>query len=45
MVELSEDEAARILARAEELAELGLEVEPFGLGAVRYLMAPSQRKT
>jgi DNA mismatch repair protein MutL len=41
VVELSEDEAARILARAEELAELGLEVEPFGLGAVCVRATPA----
>ena len=41
VVELSEDEAARILERVEELAELGLEVEPFGLGAVCVRATPA----
>lgn len=41
VVELSEDEASRVLARAEELAELGLEVEPFGLGAVCVRATPA----
>lgn len=41
IIELSEDEAARILERGEELAELGLEVEPFGLGAVCVRATPA----
>lgn len=41
VVELSEDEATRILERVEELAELGLEVEPFGLGAVCVRATPA----
>ena len=41
VVELSEDEAARILARTDELAELGLELEPFGLGAVCVRATPA----
>ena len=41
VVELSEDEAARVLARTDELAELGLEVEPFGLGAVCVRATPA----
>lgn len=41
VVELSEDETARILARTEELAELGLEIEPFGLGAVCVRATPA----
>ncbi|MGF1545467.1 MAG: DNA mismatch repair endonuclease MutL [Parvularculaceae bacterium] len=34
VVELDEDAAARVAARAEEFAELGLVLEPFGDGAV-----------
>jgi len=34
VVELGENDAARVAAHAEELAELGLVVEAFGLGAV-----------
>jgi DNA mismatch repair protein MutL len=41
VVELSEDEAARILERSDELAELGLEVEPFGVGAVCIRATPA----
>ncbi len=41
VVELSEDEAARLLERTEELAELGLEIEPFGLGAVCVRATPA----
>lgn len=41
VVELSEDEAARILERTDELAELGLEVEPFGIGAVCIRATPA----
>ncbi len=41
VVELSEDEAARILARTDELAEMGLELEPFGLGAVCVRATPA----
>lgn len=41
IVELSEDEAARILARSEELLQLGLEVEPFGGGAVCVRATPA----
>ena len=41
VVELSEDETARILARTDELAELGLEIEPFGLGAVCVRATPA----
>ena len=41
VVELSEDEASRILERADELAELGLEVEPFGPGAVCVRATPA----
>jgi DNA mismatch repair protein MutL len=41
VVELSEDEATRILERSDELAELGLEVEPFGVGAVCIRATPA----
>jgi len=41
VVELSEDEAARVLERSEELAELGLEIEPFGAGAVCVRATPA----
>ena len=41
VVELSEDEAARVLERSEELAELGLEIEPFGIGAVCVRATPA----
>lgn len=41
VVELAEDEAARILERADELAGLGLEVEPFGAGAVCVRATPA----
>ena len=34
VVELDEPAAERLVARAEELAELGLAIEPFGPGAV-----------
>lgn len=41
IVELSEDEAARVIARTEELAELGLEIEPFGAGAICIRATPA----
>lgn len=41
IVELSEDETARVLERADELAELGLEIEPFGNGAVCVRATPT----
>ncbi|MEO0818160.1 MAG: DNA mismatch repair endonuclease MutL [Pseudomonadota bacterium] len=41
VVELTEDEAARVLERADELAELGLEIEPFGGGAVCVRATPA----
>ncbi|KCZ89486.1 DNA mismatch repair endonuclease MutL [Hyphomonas johnsonii] len=41
VVELTEDEAARVLERADELAELGLEIEPFGAGAVCVRATPA----
>ncbi|MEL8056740.1 MAG: DNA mismatch repair endonuclease MutL [Pseudomonadota bacterium] len=41
VVDLTEDEAARVLERADELAELGLEIEPFGAGAVCVRATPA----
>ncbi|PMV16155.1 DNA mismatch repair protein MutL, partial [Pseudomonas sp. GW704-F2] len=41
VVELDPAEAERIIARAEELAELGLIVEPFGAGAVLVRETPA----
>ncbi|MEQ8558816.1 MAG: DNA mismatch repair endonuclease MutL [Henriciella sp.] len=41
VVELTEDEASRVLDRAEELAEMGLEIEAFGAGAVCVRATPA----
>ncbi|MFN7054196.1 DNA mismatch repair endonuclease MutL [Hyphomonas sp.] len=41
VVELTEDEAARVIARSEELDALGLEVEAFGPGAVCVRATPA----
>ena len=41
VVELSEDEAVRVLERSAELAQLGLELEPFGKGAVCVRATPA----
>ena len=41
IVELTEDEAHRILERSEELADLGLEIEAFGSGAVCVRATPA----
>ena len=41
VVELDERSAGRLLARAEELAELGLSVEPFGKGALMVRETPA----
>jgi DNA mismatch repair protein MutL len=41
VVDLDADEAAALLARADELAELGLVVEPFGQGAVAVRETPA----
>ncbi len=41
VVELSEEEAQRVLDRADELLEMGLEVEPFGRGAVAVRATPA----
>ena len=41
IVDLGETDAARVLARAEELAEMGLVIEPFGAGAVAVRETPA----
>ncbi len=41
IVELSDEEAARIVERTDELLEMGLEVEPFGRGAVAVRATPA----
>ena len=41
IVDLGEIDAARVLARAEELAEMGLIIEPFGTGAVAVRETPA----
>jgi DNA mismatch repair protein MutL len=41
VVELTEDEAARVIDRADELAEMGLEIEAFGAGAVCVRATPA----
>jgi DNA mismatch repair protein MutL len=41
IVELSEEEALRVLDRAGELEAMGLEVEPFGRGAVAVRATPA----
>jgi DNA mismatch repair protein MutL len=41
VVELAEDDAARLAERAPELAQLGLVVEPFGPGAVAVRETPA----
>jgi DNA mismatch repair protein MutL len=41
VVELSEEEAARVLERQDELGALGLEIEPFGRGAVAVRATPA----
>ena len=41
VVELGEDGARRLAARAAELADLGLVLEPFGLGAVVVRETPA----
>jgi DNA mismatch repair protein MutL len=41
IVELSEEEAGAVLARADELMELGLEIEPFGRGAIAVRATPA----
>ena len=41
IVDLGESDAARILARADELAEMGLMIEAFGTGAVAVRETPA----
>ncbi len=41
IVELSKEEAERVCERAAELAEMGLEIEPFGNGAVAVRATPA----
>ena len=41
VVELTEDEAQRVLARSDELAGLGLEIEPFGTGTICVRATPA----
>ena len=41
IVDLGETDAARVLARADELAEMGLIIEPFGTGAVAVRETPA----
>ena len=41
VVELDEADAARLVARAEELSSFGLLIEPFGPGAVAVRETPS----
>lgn len=41
IIELGEDEAQRVLLRADELSELGLEIEPFGAGAICVRATPA----
>ena len=41
IVDLGETDAVRVLARADELAEMGLVIEPFGTGAVAVRETPA----
>jgi len=41
IVDLGEDDAARVLTRMDELAEMGLIIEPFGTGAVAVRETPA----
>ncbi len=41
IVELNEDEVTRVVERALELKELGLEIEPFGAGAICVRATPA----
>ncbi|MEO0956818.1 MAG: DNA mismatch repair endonuclease MutL [Pseudomonadota bacterium] len=41
IVELTEDEAHRVLKRTDELSDLGLEIEPFGVGAICVRATPA----
>lgn len=41
VVEMDENDCDRVLARAEELADMGLAIEPFGTGAVAVREVPA----
>lgn len=41
IVDLGETDASRVLSRADELAEMGLIIEPFGVGAVAVRETPA----
>ncbi|GGF65961.1 DNA mismatch repair protein MutL [Mameliella alba] len=41
VVDLSPDDAARLLARAEDLERMGLRIEPFGAGAIAVRETPA----
>ncbi|MEM1146353.1 MAG: DNA mismatch repair endonuclease MutL [Pseudomonadota bacterium] len=41
IVELNEEDATRVLARADELQALGLEIEPFGTGTICVRATPA----
>ena len=41
IVDLGETDAARVLSRSDELAEMGLVIEPFGTGAVAVRETPA----
>lgn len=41
IVDLSEDEAARVLSRKDELADMGLMIESFGAGAIAVRETPA----
>jgi DNA mismatch repair protein MutL len=41
IVELSEEEAGAVLARADDLGAMGLEIEPFGRGAIAVRATPA----
>ena len=41
IIDLDESESARVLARKDELAEMGLVIEPFGAGAIAVRETPA----
>lgn len=41
IVELNEEDAARVLERSDDLLTLGLEIEPFGVGAICVRATPA----
>ena len=41
IVDLGEDDAVRVLSRAEELGKMGLIIEPFGVGAIAVRETPA----